>query len=163
MRTVQFKVERVEVDSKKSFEETVAAFDKKVPAADLFAIAGMISSRATVQEIENTIQAMVGDLGFVVLAKLDQGPLVSLLGKSKKMTVYLIGNPMLANRMYEQTPAVGVYAPLRASIYEDYKGVTHFTYDRPSTLLDQFENEEIRAVARILDKRMRSLADYLTQ
>src|SRR5262249_20656538 len=37
------------------------------------------------------------------------------------MSLYLIGNPLLANRMYEQHPAVGLYAPLRASIYEDMK------------------------------------------
>jgi hypothetical protein len=88
-----------------------------------------------------------------VLAKLDQGQLVSLLGRPKKMSVYLIGNPVLANRMYDQHPAVGFYAPLRASIYEDYEGRSHFSYDRPSGLLEQFDNEEIRAVARILDQK----------
>ncbi len=113
-----------------------------------------IAPRVSAQEIEKTIQTMVGDLGFMILAKIDQGPLVSLLGKAKKMSVYLIGNPMLANRMYEQHPGVGLSAPLRAAIYEDY--------DRPSTLLEQFGNEEIRVVARVLNERM-GLADDLTQ
>ncbi|MGH9875807.1 MAG: DUF302 domain-containing protein, partial [Pyrinomonadaceae bacterium] len=105
----------------------------------------------------------VGDLGFMILGKIDQGPLVSLLGKPKKMTTYLIGNPVLANRMFEQHPGVGLYAPLRGSIYEDYEGKSHFTYDRPSTVLEQFENSEIRAVAKMLDEKMASLAAYLTQ
>jgi uncharacterized protein (DUF302 family) len=79
------------------------------------------------------------------------------------MTNYLIGNPVLANRMYEQEPAVGVYAPLRASIYQDYEGTCHFNYDRPSTVLAQFENREIQGVSEMLDEKMASLADYLAR
>jgi uncharacterized protein (DUF302 family) len=41
---------------------------------------------------------------------------------------------VLANRMYEADPAIGVYAPLRAAIYEDQEGRAHFTYDRPSLI-----------------------------
>jgi hypothetical protein len=64
--------------------------------------------------------------------------------------------------MYEQHAAVGLYAPLRASVFEHYDGKCHFTYERPSGLLEQFQNEEIRAVARLLDQKMESLADRLT-
>jgi uncharacterized protein (DUF302 family) len=77
------------------------------------------------------------------------------------MSLYLIGNPVLANRMYEQDPAVGLYAPLRASIYEDKEGKCHITYELPSSLLEQFRNEEIRVVARLLDGKMESLAGRL--
>ncbi len=69
---------------------------------------------------------------------------------------------MLANRMFEHRPAVGLYAPLRASISEDYGGVSHFTYDRPSSLLQQFNHEEVMAIVRLLDDRMSKLTDYVT-
>src|SRR5215510_14183377 len=123
----------------------------------------MIAKRPSAREIERAIDGMVGELGFMVLAKLDQGPLVSLLGKLKKMSLYLIGNPALANRMYEQRPAVSLYAPLRASVYEDDRGKCHFTYERPSALLEQFNNEEIRMVARMLDQKMETLAERLVK
>ena len=74
------------------------------------------------------------------------------------MTTYLIGNPVLANRMFEQHPEVGLYAPLRASIYEDCEGRSYFTYDRPSTLLCQFENHQVQAVGKMLDEKMAMLA-----
>jgi len=79
------------------------------------------------------------------------------------MSVYLVGNPVLANRMYEQHAAVGLYAPSRASVFEDYEGKCHFTYDRPSGLLEQFKNQEIRAVARMLDEKMEKLAGRLVR
>ena len=63
--------------------------------------------------------------------------------------------------MYDQRPAVGLYAPLRALIYEDEQGICFLTYERPSTLLEQFNNDEIRAVARMLDQRMEQLATRL--
>ena len=75
--------------------------EQHVPIADMPVILRMIASRLSAQEIERAIGGMVGELGFLVLAKLDQGPLISLLGRAKKMSLYLIGNPVLANRTYE--------------------------------------------------------------
>ena len=161
MKTHEFAGRRLDVAATKSFAEVVASFEHRVPSQDVPTIAGLINSRASRRQIEDAVQHMVGDLGFLVLAKVDQGPLVSLLGKPKKMTVYLLGNPVLANRMFEEDPAVGVYAPLRAAIYEDYQGRTHFTYDAPWGLLGQFDNDAIRAVASMLDDRMRRLAESL--
>ena len=79
------------------------------------------------------------------------------------MTLYLIGNPVLANRMYQQNPAVGLYAPLRTSIYEDDHGKSHFTYECPSGLFEQFRNQEIERLARVLDEKMQLLALRLTK
>ena len=76
----------------------------------------MVASGWDARRIERAIEEMVGELWFMILGKLEQGPLVSLLGKPKKMSLYLIGNPVLANRMYDQHPAVGLYAPPRALI-----------------------------------------------
>jgi uncharacterized protein (DUF302 family) len=64
--------------------------------------------------------------------------------------------------MFEHHPEIGLYAPLRASIYVDARGATHFTYDRPSTLLQQFAHEDVKAVAQMLDERMSKLAEHVT-
>ena len=141
----------------------MAAFEKSIPAADLSVFAKLVSAGAGAGEIEQSVREMVGDLGFITLAKINQGPLVSRLGKSKKITTYLIGNPVLANRMYEEDPSTGLYAPLRVALYEDYAGVTHVTYDQPSSLLCQFANANIRDVAQILDQKMSGLAARLSQ
>jgi uncharacterized protein (DUF302 family) len=163
MKTRTFRVQRIAVDSRKYFEELVAALEKKIPAADFAAFNILTESHVAAREIDAKVQSMVGDLGFMILGKIHEGPLVSLLGKPKKLTTYLIGNPVLANRMFEQQPEIGLYAPLRAAIYEDYKGKAHFTYDRPSSLLGQFENSQIQEVGNILDEKMAGLAEYLTQ
>jgi uncharacterized protein (DUF302 family) len=157
MTATCFEVERVDAVCERSFAETVATFEREVPAANMPAIAQLVASQASANDIETRVAAMVGDLAFMILGKVDQGPLVSLLGKPKKMSVYLVGNPVLANRMYEQHPGTGLYAPLRVAIYEDDGGTTHFTYEKPSTSLAQFQNETIRVVASTLDDKMGAL------
>ncbi len=162
MKTIRFEGERIEITSTKAFPEATAAFERRIPMADISAFTRLVAAGASSKEIEDVVEGMVGDLGFVIFAKLDQGPLVSLMGKKKKMTVYLIGNPVLANRMYEKSPAIGVYAPLRVSVYEGYDGKTRVTYDRPSALLGQFKDDEVRIVARMLDEKMSGLMEGLS-
>jgi len=163
MKAHEFAVVRVDVVTRRPFAEVVTRLEQKIPSADLATLNRLVHSQASASEIENSVKAMVGNLGFMILAKLEQGPLVSLLGKPKKLSVYLVGNPVLANRMFEQNPAVGVYAPLRVSVYEDYQGRSHFTYEKPSTSLAQFENAEIRTVAKLLDEKMGQLTAYLAE
>jgi hypothetical protein len=81
----------------------------KVPAGDMATLIRLAQSQANARQIEEAVQKTVGDLGFMVLGRLEQGALVSLLGRSKKLTTFLIGNPVLANRMFERDPAVGGY------------------------------------------------------
>ncbi len=157
MKKIRFDGQRIEATSTKTFQDTIAAFEQRVPIADFSAFDRLVAAGANTQEIQGVVNSTVGDLGFLILAKLDQGPLVSLMGKDKKMTVYLIGNPILANRMYEKNPAIGVYAPLRVLVYEGNDGKTRVTYDLPSALLGQFEDNDVTFVAHMLDEKMSSL------
>src|SRR6516225_7455832 len=113
--------------SSRSFSEMISTFELKVPAARIETFQQLLESNASAAEIERSVQAMTGDLGFVRFAAVNQGPLVSSLGRTKRISVYLLGNPVLANRMFERRPEVGLYAPLRACVFEDYVGVSHFT------------------------------------
>ena len=163
IRVHKFSVERIDVTSKRPYEGVRAALEASVPSANLATLTQLVTTNADARQIEHAVNEMVGDLGFMLFAKIDQGPLVSRLGQPKKMSVYLLGNPVLANRMYEQDRAVGLYAPLRVSIYEDPDGITtHFSYDLPSSLLEQFSNGEMRAVGRVLDDKMATLAARVT-
>jgi uncharacterized protein (DUF302 family) len=154
--------ERVDVLSTRSFEETVATLEREVPPADMATLTRLVASRATAPEIETSVAAMAGSVGFMMLGRIEPGPLVSLLGRPKKIILYSIGNPVLANRMYEQEPATGLYAPLRLAIYEDDRGATHLTYERPSASLGHFRNVEIGTVAGMLDEKLGKLTDLFT-
>jgi hypothetical protein len=163
MTTHRFTVERIDVTTQRSFEGAMAAFEAHVPAADTTLFTRLVEAHASAGEIQAAIARMQGDLEFIVLAKLVQGSLASLLGTPKKLAVFLIGNPVIANRMFERNRGAGLYAPLRVSLYEDPSGMVHFAYDRPSSLLGSFEDAEINAVAALLDEKMATLASRFVE
>ena len=123
MNTYKFEACWVEVKTKKPFA-------RRVPAGDPAVFTSVVTAQASPTQIEEAIEKMVGDFGFIALANLDAGPLVSLLGKPKEIAIYLIANPILANRMFEQNPAVRGH--VRADACRGLRGpegITCFTYE----------------------------------
>lgn len=159
----RFTVERIDVTTKGSFEQATAAFEENVPTADMSMFTRLVEARSSASEIQAAIAGAQGDLEFLIFAKLVQGSLTSLLGTPKKLSVYLIGNPVIANRMFERNRGAGLYAPLCVSLYEDPSGAVHLAYDRPSSLLGSFEDPEIDTVAALLDEKMAMLSTRLAE
>jgi hypothetical protein len=163
MTTHRFTVERIDVTTERSFEQATAAFEENVPAADTTMLTRLVETQASAREIQAAVALAQGDLELMILAKVVQGSLTSLLGTPKKLSVYLIGNPVIANRLFERNRGAGLYAPLRVSLYEDPSGKVHIAYDRPSSLLGSFEDAEINAVAALLDEKMATLSRRLAE
>ena len=42
----------------------------------------------------------------------------------------MIGNPLIAKRMLERAPEVGLYGPVRIYVHEDERGTTRIDYDK---------------------------------
>jgi uncharacterized protein (DUF302 family) len=65
--------------------------------------------------------------------------------------------------MTQHNIATGLYAPLRVLIYEDDQGKTCLEYDKPSSLLGQFGDDKIAAVANMLDNKLEDLVRVATE
>ncbi len=128
----------------------MAAFEHRISIADFSAFASLSNPAQHTQEIQDVVNSMVDDLGFLILAKVGQGLLVPLMKKEYDRVSHR--NPVLANRMYEKNRA-GVYAPLQVLIYEGNDSKTRATCCLPSTLLGQFKYDDITFVACMLDER----------
>ena len=99
----------------------------------------------------------------MVMATVDQGNMLSMTGLRLKATLFLVGNPTVGKKLFEQDHAVGLYVPLRVFVYDDKDGKTFVTYDRPSDLLGRFNNQEIDQTAQMLDHKLESLVHMVTQ
>jgi Domain of unknown function DUF302 len=86
-----------------------------------------------------------------IFLKRDHGTLVGLYGKVRNAVQYEIGNPLTASRMTRYRLAAGLYAPLRAIVYEKADGGSCIEYDLPSSLFGQFGDDRVADVARGLD------------
>jgi uncharacterized protein (DUF302 family) len=81
-----------------------------------------------------------------------------LLATAKKATLFVLGNPLIANRIFGHDLAAGLHVPLRLYVFSDTSGKTCIEYDKPSSLLNQFKNENVLAIAGMLDGKLEKLA-----
>ncbi len=100
------------------------------------------------------IKAMEGEQGLMIFQILDHGAALNIIGARKKAKQYLIGNPLVAIQMTRLDLRAALYAPLRVLVYERAEGQTMVEFEQPSTLLGQFGNAEVTAVALDLDRKL---------
>jgi uncharacterized protein (DUF302 family) len=98
-----------------------------------------------------------GANGLMIHYRAVHGDWLALAGARRNGIVYHVGNVMSATEMTQHAFGAGLYAPLRVAIYETETGGTAFEYDKPSTLLGQFHDPRIDAVAKSLDERLFAL------
>ena len=68
----------------------------------------------------------------------------------------LIGNPLIMKEMAKHVPDAGSYAPVTVLVDERPDGV-HLSYDRMSSLLAPYGNQDALVVARDLDSKIETL------
>ena len=139
------RVEHIKMETTKKFVDVEAALEQNVPQLDpalRAALANGDERRAT--ELERGVS-------LFIFLKRDHGMLLQVVGRPRKALQYEIGNSHTATKMTRHRLPAGLYAPLRVFLYEDEKGSSVFEYDKPSSLFDQFGDEQVSAVGRGLD------------
>jgi uncharacterized protein (DUF302 family) len=139
------------------------------------AVAGLFAGMASAQEARVTVEstksyeqtieqlkAAVSHGGMMIMANVDQGNMLSMTGLKLKATLFLVGNPTVGKKLFEQDHGVGLYVPLRVFVYEGTDGKTYLSYDKPSSLLKKFNNQQIDMVAGMLDQKLQGLAQMAT-
>jgi uncharacterized protein (DUF302 family) len=117
-----------------------------------------IQSGKSFEDVTDAIGKLVAKNDMMVMAEVDQGKMLSMTGLKLKAKLFLIGNPTVGKKLFEQNEAVGLYIPLRVFVYNDANGKTFVAYDKPSSVLSQFESAEIGMVAKMLDEKLNGLA-----
>jgi uncharacterized protein (DUF302 family) len=122
-----------------------------------------VQSHKSFDQTVSGLKSAVSQGGMMIMATVDQGNMLSMTGLKLKATLFLIGNPAVGKKLFEQNHGVGLYVPLRVFVYEDKDGKTYVSYDKPSELLNQFNNNEIGQTAGMLDQKLQGLIQMVTQ
>lgn len=83
--------------------------------------------------------------------------MMRVAGHDRRCTTYLMGNHIVAERMYRHNPGVILYAPLRTIVYEDQDDQLWFSVDQPSPRFSSFGDPGIAAVGAELDGKLDDL------
>jgi uncharacterized protein (DUF302 family) len=121
-----------------------------------------VPSQKSFDQTVSQLKSAVGQGGMMVMGEVNQGNMLSMTGLKLKATLFLVGNPTVGKKIFEQEPSAGLYIPLRVFVYEGKDGKAYLSYDKPSSLLGSLNNQEINMVAGMLDQKIEGLAQMAT-
>ncbi len=136
------------------FDEVTRRIESLTGRADLPRVRELLAPGGQAEQARRAIEAMAGPSGLMVFEQFDHGRLLALAGQDRRAMLYLIGNPLIAVEMTRHNVAAGLYAPWRLLVYERGDGKTRLTYDRPASILGQFDDGRIEAVAGLLEQKL---------
>jgi hypothetical protein len=161
----ELSVQHLSIPSAMDFDATTKRFEAQLGTFDPDAIKTVATaSPDELRQIRAKVEAMAGSSGLMRFGLVRaHGLLLPLVGQPPAKAVqYAIGNPLVAVEMTRYNLVAGLYAPLRAIIWEDKQGTTRIDYDLPSSLFGQFRDAHIDAVAAKLDWKMAALVKSAT-
>jgi hypothetical protein len=145
---------RVTLSSAAPFQTVVQRLEAAFPPIEPREIDALVA-RGDPGALRSFLEASAPDMRFNTFQILDQGGAMSLLGTPIASRAYLVGNALIAQRMFELEPAAGLGAPVRVVVTEGPEGRTHIDYDEPSSTFSQFPTLARSPVPPMLDAKLR--------
>ncbi len=151
-------VEHVTVATGLGYEALVRAFEAELGRLDPAVVKSLIDRRAPWSEVKAAVERMAGPHGLMVIFAADQGAITSLSGKIKSCSLYIVGNPVIANDILDIDLGASFYVPFRVALYESADaGGAVISYDRPSSFLAALGRPELKAFGTTLDGKIESV------
>jgi uncharacterized protein (DUF302 family) len=117
----------------------------------------VVESKSSFEQTVKSLKSSVSQGGMMVMAEVDQGNILKMAGIELKATTFLVGNPTVGKMLFQRNHGVGLYLPLRIFVTEE-NGKTYISFDKPSAQLGQFNDPEINKTAAMLGQKLQGLA-----
>jgi len=158
MITKRISVERICVESSKSFEDVLAELGKGIGRPNMNELQPKLNAASSFAEFQQLINGVVGSADLMEFLRLDLGGAMKKDPDTKAYRIVRIitGNPLIMKQMVEHVPDAGSYAPVTILVYERL-GKVHICYDTMESLLTSYGDAAALAVAKDLDKKVMTL------
>ncbi len=143
-----------------AYGEFEARFEKVVPQAIcvLSVLAACAAPWSTV--VKMTAEASAAH-GFLIYLKAPVDRIMRIAGHRRRACSYLIGNHVVAERMYRRSPAAMLHSPLRVVLWEEEEGQAMFTFDQPAPQFTCFDDPQIAEIGAEINERFAELLTHL--
>jgi uncharacterized protein (DUF302 family) len=145
-----------------SYDTLVSAFERELGYLDPTIAERLLKRKAPWTEVEHAVEQMAGPRGLMIIFRADQGRFTSLSGHAKRCSLYLVGNPVIADQIISIDLRACFYVPFRVCLYDDggpNGGV--IAYDRPSSFLAALGRPELVEFGEVLDRKIDDVAAAL--
>ena len=143
---------RLVVALPRPYDEAREHYETLVPHVDSARFSQMGSWQAT-QELAE----INAPHGFMIYYRSDITAAMAGSQSFWKATQYLMGNHVIAERMFRHDPSAMLHAPLRTLLYADPDGDTKLAVDQPSLLFASYGDPQIAYVGHELDTLLAQL------
>ena len=156
--TLRVVVEHVEVPTALAYDDLIHAFERELGRLDAEAAQSWIAQKTPWSEVRSEIERMAGPRGLMIIYRADQGAITSLAGTLRRSSLYIVGNPVIANEIIGIDLRASFYVPFRVCVYDDgAPGGAVIAYDRPSSFLEGLRRPELRVFGDLLDRKIDDL------
>ena len=153
--SIDCSISHVNVATGLPYDQLIPAFEASLGKWDPIAGEPLWKEKASWPAVETAIARMAEPFGLMVMVKIDQGRITSRWGKSKMCSLYLVGNPVIANQIIDIDLRGSFCVPFRVAVHDDGgpKGGV-IEYDRPSSFLAALNRPELDAIGKSLDEKL---------
>jgi hypothetical protein len=161
--TAHADIERTTVATGLAYADLVRAFEGELQRLDTAVAKRLVERQAPWSEVEREIDPVGGPHGLMILAQVEQGPLVSLSGRAIRCSLYLVGNPLIAAQILAVDVRASLYVPFRVTLYDGGgPNGASISFDRPSSFLATLERPELAAFGILLDQKIDAIVANIT-
>jgi len=138
-----------------SYDPLVTAFERELGRWEPASGAALAERTAPWSEVEREVDRMAGPHGLMIFYRADQGAVASLSGRPKRCSLYLVGNPVIANQIIDIDLRGAFYVPFRVCLYDfgAPEGAS-IAFDRPSSFLKLLGRPELDRIGLLLDQKI---------
>ena len=148
-------IKHTEVATGRTYESLVEAFEHELGYLDPMVGARLLEQKAPWNEVEHEMTRMAGPRGLMIIFRADQGKITSLSGQEKRCSLYLVGNPVIADQIISIDLRASFCVPFRVCLYDNGgpDGAV-ISYDRPSSFLAALGKPELKKFGALLDGKI---------
>ncbi len=120
-----------------------------------------VKASGSVSDVVAKLKGMVHKNGMMVMGKLHQGKVMSMVGLTIESESIFVGNATVGKKLFSANSGAGIAVPVRINIYKAANGSTMVAYVPPSRILSVYHNPKINKVAGMLDGKLKKMTGML--
>ena len=154
-------IERFSVTTSERFDEVLRRVESSIAHPDAIAVQTDLRRARSFSEVEHIVRIANGPYPLMEFIRFDLGDVLRTRPETRdrKAVRLVIGNPVILQEMATHVPDTVSYIPISIMIDERSDGV-HLSYDRLSSLLAPYGNDEATSVARTVDLAIENLLSH---
>lgn len=145
-----YPIERITVDSGRSFDELVLALEHELGHFDPTLATALVEQGARWDDLASDLWQMAGRHGVLMLFRENAPAAHDPHVGARRCIFYLVGNPALPDHVVRNDVSIGLLVPFRLEVREKHGRAT-LSYDRFGSSLAALGTEALQAIGTSLD------------